>query len=65
MSARSRVAIFAADVVGYCRLMRVDEVATLKMHRRWVVDPACGHTDRRDQIQRAAPQLSAEQQRGV
>jgi hypothetical protein len=35
MSARRRVAIFAADVVGYCSLMGVDEVATLKMHRRW------------------------------
>ena len=33
-------AILAADVVGYSRLMGVDEVATLQAHRREVVDPA-------------------------
>ena len=40
---RRLAAILAADVVGYSRLMGVDEVATLqalKTHRREVVDPA-------------------------
>jgi adenylate cyclase len=40
---RRLAAILAADVVGYSRLMGVDEVATLqalKAHRREVVDPA-------------------------
>jgi adenylate cyclase len=40
MSTRRLVAILAADVVGYSRLMGADVVATLKTHRRWVVDPA-------------------------
>jgi hypothetical protein len=42
MSMRRLVAILA-DVVGYSRLMGMDEVATLlalKAHRREVVDPA-------------------------
>jgi adenylate cyclase len=40
---RRLAAILAADVVGYSRLMGVDDVATLqalKAHRREVVDPA-------------------------
>jgi adenylate cyclase len=40
---RRLAAILAADVVGYSRLMGMDEVATLqtlKAHRREVVDPA-------------------------
>jgi adenylate cyclase len=40
---RRLAAILAADVVGYSRLMGLDEVATLqalKAHRREVVDPA-------------------------
>lgn len=40
---RRLAAILAADVVGYSRLMGVDEVATLqalKAHRREVIDPA-------------------------
>jgi adenylate cyclase len=43
MTACRLAAILAADVVGYSRLMGVDEVATLKAqktHRRCVVDPA-------------------------
>jgi len=39
MSTRRLVAILAAEVVGYSRLRGVD-VATLKTHRCWVVDPA-------------------------
>ena len=42
-TARRLAAILAADVVGYSRLMGVDEVVTLqalKTHRREVVDPA-------------------------
>jgi hypothetical protein len=41
---RKLAAIFAADVVGYSRLMNSDEVGTLaalKAHRRVLVDP--GH----------------------
>src|SRR5216684_2747099 len=40
---RRLAAILAADVAGYSRLMGADEVgtlATLKAHRREVVDPA-------------------------
>ncbi len=40
---RRLAAILAADVVGYSRLMGLDDVATLqalKAHRREVVDPA-------------------------
>jgi TolB-like protein/class 3 adenylate cyclase len=40
---RRLAAVLAADVVGYSRLMGIDEVATLqtlKAHRREVVDPA-------------------------
>jgi adenylate cyclase len=40
---RRLAAILAADVVGYSRLMGMDEVATLhasKAHRYEVVDPA-------------------------
>jgi adenylate cyclase len=40
---RRLAAIFAADVVGYSRLMNSDEVGTLaalKAHRRMLVDPA-------------------------
>ena len=40
---RRLAAILAAAVVGYSRLMGVDEVATLqalKTHRRGMVDPA-------------------------
>jgi hypothetical protein len=37
---RRLAAILAADVVGYSRLMGVDEVAALQMHPREVVDPA-------------------------
>jgi adenylate cyclase len=43
MTTRRLAAILAADVVGYSRLMGVDEVSTLetlKAHRREVVDPA-------------------------
>ena len=40
MSTRRLVAILAADVVGYSRLMGVDEVATLQAHPSEVVDPA-------------------------
>jgi adenylate cyclase len=43
---RRLAAILAADVVGYSRLMGVDEVGTLqalKAHRREVVDPAIGN----------------------
>src|SRR6187401_182005 len=39
---RRLAAIFAGDVVGYSRLMGIDEegtLATLKAHRRAVVDP--------------------------
>jgi adenylate cyclase len=39
---RRLAAIFAADVVGYSRLMGVDEVGTLralKAHRRELADP--------------------------
>ena len=39
---RRLAAILAADVVGYSRLMGLDDVATLqtlKSHRREVVDP--------------------------
>src|SRR5579862_978443 len=40
---RRLAAILAADVVGYSRLMSIDEVGTLaalKAHRRELVDPA-------------------------
>ena len=40
---RRLAAVVAADVVGYSRLMGIDEVGTLaalKAHRREVVDPA-------------------------
>ena len=40
--ARKLTAIIAADVVGYSRLMGVDEAATLaalKTHRRYLIDP--------------------------
>jgi class 3 adenylate cyclase len=43
MTTRRLAAILAADVVGYSRLIGLDEVATLqalKAHRREVVDPA-------------------------
>jgi adenylate cyclase len=43
---RRLAAVLAADVVGYSRLMGVNEVATLKAlkaHRREVVDPAIAH----------------------
>jgi adenylate cyclase len=47
---RRLAAILAVDIVGYSRLMGVDEVATLqalKAHRREVVDPAiAGHHGR-------------------
>ncbi len=47
---RRLAAILAADVVGYSRLMEVDESATLaqlKAHREDLVDPAvCGHHGR-------------------
>jgi class 3 adenylate cyclase len=47
---RRLAAILAADVVGYSRLMGVDEVGTLtslKAHRRELVDPAiAGHSGR-------------------
>jgi TolB-like protein/class 3 adenylate cyclase/Tfp pilus assembly protein PilF len=47
---RRLAAILAADVVGYSRLMGVDEVATLqalKAHRRELIDPAiAGHNGR-------------------
>jgi class 3 adenylate cyclase len=37
---RRLAAILPADVVGYSRLMGVDEVATLQAHSSEVVDPA-------------------------
>jgi len=37
---RRLAAIFAADVAGYSRLMGTDEVGTLKVHRREVLDLA-------------------------
>jgi class 3 adenylate cyclase len=37
---RRLAAILPADVVGYSRLMGVDEVATLQARPREVVDPA-------------------------
>ena len=40
---RRLAAIFAADMVGYSRLMEADEVGTLerqKVHRNEVMDPA-------------------------
>ena len=47
---RRLAAILAADVVGYSRLMGVDEVGTLtslKAHRRELIDPAiAGHSGR-------------------
>ncbi len=42
---RKLVAILAVDVVGYSRLMAVDEVGTLaqlKAHRVEVIDPIIG-----------------------
>ena len=42
MTTRRLAAILAADVVGYSRLMGTDEVgtlATLKAHRRELIDP--------------------------
>ncbi len=39
---RRLAAILAADVVGYCRMMREDETGTLaqlKTHRKEVFDP--------------------------
>src|SRR5580692_10479246 len=47
---RRLAAILAADVVGYSRLMSVDEMGTLnalKAHRRELIDPAiAGHHGR-------------------
>ena len=47
---RRLAAILAADVVGYTRLMSVDEMGTLtslKAHRRELIDPAIsGHHGR-------------------
>ena len=40
---RRLAAVLAADVVGYSRLMNVDEMSTLtslKAHRRELIDPA-------------------------
>jgi len=40
---RRLAAVMAADVVGYCRLMEVDEAGTLarlKTHRLELIDPA-------------------------
>src|SRR5262245_65282358 len=45
MTTRRLAAIVAADVVGYGRLMGIDELGTLealKGHRRALVDPAIG-----------------------
>jgi hypothetical protein len=72
---RHLTAILAPDVVGYSRLMGVDEVASLqalKIHRPEVVDPAIsahhGRTANAVVMTKSnarTPQYSAEQQRAV
>jgi hypothetical protein len=64
---RRLVAVFAADVVGYSRLMGVDEVATLqalKAHRR-TQEQDIQPTRPPTKSNARTPQLSAEQQRAV
>jgi adenylate cyclase len=55
---RRLAAIFAADVVGYSRLMNSDEIGTLaalKAHRRMLVDPAIAGSLSRHPCQSRTP----------